>query len=237
MAADVPSSRFQTTLWSVVARAGGPDGSPKHSALDALCGMYWRPLFVYCLGLGNKVEDAEDMTQGFFAHLLARDVLRVADPERGRFRTFLLASFKNFMAGEWHRQRAAKRGGGVVHLSFDVDFSDAGRLVPPGDIPPDRAYDRQWAIDLVARATAALRAEMAGNGRIEWFEWVAGSRAGAPYAAVAAELGSTEDAVKSFAMRTRRRFRDLMRREIADTTGSPEDAAGELAYIVELLRG
>jgi RNA polymerase sigma-70 factor (ECF subfamily) len=230
-------SRFQTTLWSVVLRAGGADEAPKHAALSELCRLYWQPLLVFCLGQGRRREDAEDLTQAFFAHLLAHDTLRVADPDRGRFRAFLLTSFKHFIAGETDRQRAAKRGGGAVHLSFDVDFQDARLLPPSAELSPERAYDRQWATDLVARATAALQAETVAAGKARWFELVAGPGSGAAYSAVAAELGTTEDAVKSFAKRTRRRFRELLEREVADTVGSPEEAAEEMAYLVELLRG
>lgn len=230
-------SRFQTTLWSVVLRAGGADAAPKHAALSELCRLYWQPLLVFALGHGRRMEDAEDLTQGFFAHLLAHDSLRVADPGRGRFRAFLLTSFKHFIAGEADRQRAAKRGGGAVHLSFEVDFKDA-KLVPvAAEISPEQAYDRQWANDLVARATATLRAEAEAAGKGRWFELVAGPESGAAYTTVAAELATSEDAVKSFAKRTRRRFRELLEREIADTVGSPEEAAEELAYLVELLRG
>jgi RNA polymerase sigma-70 factor (ECF subfamily) len=229
-------SRFQTTLWSVVLRAGGTDEAPKHAALSELCRLYWQPLLVFCLGQGRQLEDAEDLTQAFFAHLLAHDTLRVADPERGRFRAFLLTSFKHFMAGEADRQRAAKRGGGAVHLSFEVDFKDARLLPPSAELSPERAYDRQWANDLVARATAALRAEAVAAGKARWFELVAGPDSGAAYTVVAAELATTEDAVKSFAKRTRRRFRELLEREIADTVGSPEEAAEEMAYLAELLR-
>ena len=229
-------ARFQTTLWSVVLRAGGSDEAPKHAALDELCRLYWKPLFVYCLRKGRGTEDAEDLTQGFFVHLLARDTVRVADPARGRFRAFLLTSFKHFIADQGDHGRAMKRGGGAVHLSFDVDFNDPQLMpVSPG-LSPERAYDRQWARDLVERATANLRAEHEAAGKARWFELVAGPEAGTAYLDVAAELGTTEDAVKSFAKRARRRFKELLENSIADTVGSPEDAAEEMAYLIELLR-
>ncbi len=230
-------SRFQTTMWSVVLRASGADGQPKHAALSQLCRLYWKPLFVYCLGKGRKVEDAEDLTQAFFASLLARDTLRVADPTRGRFRAFLLTSFKNFIADEGDRARAARRGGGATHLSFDVDFKNFKVLLPAAGLSPEQAFDRQWALDLVERATGTLRAEHLAEGKGEWFERVAGSAAGAAYAAVATELGTSEDALKSFAKRVRRRFREILEREIADTVSSPDEAAKEMAYLVDLLRG
>ncbi len=229
--------RFQTTLWSVVIRAGNADGAPKQAALDHLCRLYWKPLFVYCLGKGLKSEDAEDMTQSYFARLLAKDTLRVADPARGRFRAFLLTSFKNFIAGEWDRTQAKRRGGGATHLSFDVDFKNSGLSAPSPELSPDRAFDMQWATDLVQRATVALSSEYETMGKERWFSLIAGSCAGAAYTEIATELGTTEEAVKSFAKRSRKRFREILEREIADTVSSPEEAAEEMAYLVELLRG
>lgn len=227
---------FQTTMWSVVFRAGNADEVPKHEALNHLCRLYWKPLFVYCLGHGRSLEDAEDLTQGFFSHLLARDTLRIADPERGRFRSFLLVSLKRYIAGEWDRSRAARRGGGAVHLSFDMDF-DASRLVPPSpELSPERAYDQQWALDLVARATEKLKSEIDASGKNRWFTLIAGVGATAPYAEIARDLATTEEAVKSFAKRLRRRFRELLEIEVADTVGSPDEIAGEMAYLAELLR-
>lgn len=229
-------TEFQTTMWSVVLRAGHADEVRKHEALDKLCQLYWRPLFIYCLGHGRSPEDAEDLTQGFFAHLLARDTLRIADPERGRFRSFLLVSLKRYIAGEWDRSRAARRGGGAVHFSFDVEF-DSSRLVPPSpEISPDQAYDRQWALDLVARTTGKLKSEIEASGKSRWFTLIAGTREAASYAEIARDLGITEEAVKSYAKRLRRRFRELLEMEVADTVGSPDEIAAEMAYLAELLR-
>nr|MCU0750728.1 sigma-70 family RNA polymerase sigma factor [Akkermansiaceae bacterium] len=118
MNADPPDSRFQTTLWSLVLRAGDGEPGSKQVALDHLCRLYWKPLWVYCRGRGIKAEDAEDLTQSFFAYLLTKDTLRLADPARGRFRAFLLTSFKHFIADEGDRTRAQRRGGGAVHFSF-----------------------------------------------------------------------------------------------------------------------
>ncbi len=221
----------------MVFRAGAMDEQPKHAALSELCQMYWKPLFVYCLGKGHRFEDAEDLTQAFFTHLLTRDTLRVADPARGKFRAFLLTSFKNFMLDEGDRSRAARRGGGAVHLSFELDFNEASRFPARTEDSPERAYDRQWADDLVKRATHTLRSEHEKAGKLLWFDLVAGPQAGSSYQKVAAELGSTEEAVKSYAKRTRHRFRELLEAEIADTVSSPSEATEEMAYLVELLRG
>lgn len=227
---------FHTTLWSMVLQAGGAEGSRKHAALDELCRLYWKPLFVYCLNKGRKIEDAEDLTQAFFEHLLARDTLRVVDPARGRFRGFLLTSFKHFISDQGDRASAARRGSGAVHLSFDIDFAEINALSPSMELTPEQAFDRQWAFDLIDRATASLRSEYRAAGKEQWYELAVGSQAGASYAEVAAELGSTEEAVKSFVKRARRRFREALEREIADTVGSPDEAAEEMGYLIELLR-
>lgn len=227
---------FQTTMWSVVIRAGGIDEQQKRVALDQICRSYWKPLFVFCIREGRRVQDAEDLTQSFFAHLLARETLRVADPQRGRFRSFLLTSFRNFMAGEWDRNRAGKRGGTATHFSFDAGARGVNLAITDG-CSPEQAYDRQWAFDLVERATSALRIESMKNDRGRWFDLISGPTAGTAYEEVAAELNTTEEAVKSFAKRARRRFRQLIEREIADTVSSPGDAADEMAYLVEILRG
>ncbi len=237
MNADPPDSRFQTTLWSVVLRAGGVESATKHAALDQLCRFYWKPLWVYCIRKGFKAENAEDLTQSFFVHLLAKDALRLADPARGRFRAFLLTSFKNFISDEGDRSRTQRRGGGVAHFSFEMDFRNVAMPVHSSEATPELAYDRQWALDLVERATARLRSEHEASGKGAWFDRILGSSAGTGYAALAVELSSTEEAVKSFAKRARRRFREILECEIADTVGSPEEAAEEMAYLVELLRG
>jgi RNA polymerase sigma-70 factor (ECF subfamily) len=236
MSFESSEARFQTTMWSVVLRAGAGDEQPKQAALARLCSLYWKPLYVYCLSKGLKPMDAEDLTQGFFARLLAQDTLRVADPARGRFRAFLITSFKHFIAGEGDRARAERRGGGAVHFSFDVDFQNAALPLHSPGLSPECAFDRQWAWDLVERATSSLRAEYETAGKGDWFERIVGPSAGTAYADLAVELSSSEDAVKSFAKRARRRFREILEGEIADTVSSPEDAAAEMAYLVELLR-
>lgn len=229
-------SRFQTTSWSLVIRAGADDTFLKQGALADLCRLYWKPLFVFCLGSGRQPQDAEDLTQAFFAHLLSRDSLRVADPERGRFRSFLLTSFKHFIAGEWDKSQAVKRGGGIPHISFDATADGSGLPIASQDLSPEEAYDLQWAHDVVGRATDLLCAEVVLSGKDRWFDLIAGPEAGAPYQEVAVELSTTLDAVKSFAKRTRQRFRALLEREIADTVSSPREAALEIAWLAELLR-
>lgn len=204
-------------------------------ALNELCKLYWRPLQAYCCSLGRSPADAEDLTQSFFARFLSRGALRLADPQRGRFRTLLLTSFKNHLMDEHRRSVAQKRGSGVSQVSLDAE--DTAHLQPVSDASPERAFDRQWAEDLVSRATQSLRAEYDANGKRDWFEQVAGSHASASYAEVARVLNTTEEAVKSFALRVRKRFRAQLEREIADTVSTPAELTDEMKYLASLLRG
>lgn len=211
----------------------GADGAMQ--ALNELCQLYWRPLQAYCCGLGRSPADAEDLTQAFFAKLLGRGALRMADPQRGKFRTFLLTSFKNHLMDEHRRSQAQKRGSGSMTVSLDAD--EAEQLHPVVESSPERAFDRQWAEDVVSRATQALRQEYTAAGKGQWFEKVAGSQAASSYIEAAKELASTEEAVKSFALRVRKRFRAQLEREIADTVSTPEEVADEMTYLASLLRG
>lgn len=215
----------------MVLRAGDGEASP---ALNELCRLYWRPLFIYCYGSGCTKADAEDLTQGYFAQLLTRGSLRLADPLRGKFRTFLLTSFRNYLTDVHRQGMTIKRGSGAEHVAFDLEGCDM--MEPRSAVEPEQAFDRQWAQDVVARATDALRAEYQQSGKGEWFEAVAGEQAGASYVEIAGRFNSTEDAVKSFALRVRKRFRALLEREIADTVATPEDIPAEMAYLAQLLR-
>lgn len=226
-------ARFPETQWSMVLKAGDGGHAP---ALDQLCRIYWRPLFNYCCSSGRSVADAEDLTQGYFAQLLANDALRFADPGRGRFRTFLLSSFKNYLTDAHRRGSATKRGGDAVHVSFEMNVTDGSVLPLAPDVSPDEAFDRQWACDVVQRAKALLRAESEASGRGEWFEAIAGEQEGPGFAELASRFRATEDALKSYSKRLKSRFRNLLEQEIANTVAEPEDVAAEMAYVTELLR-
>ncbi len=228
---ETPASPFPDTRWSMVLRAGDDEAS---SSLNELCRLYWRPLFVYCCGNGRSKADAEDLTQGYFAQLLTRGSLRLADPLRGKFRTFLLTSFKNYLTDVHRQGQTIKRGSGAEHITFE--FEDGDLIEPRSEVEPELAFDRQWAQDVVARATHALRVEYQLNGKADWFEAVAGDQVGTSYAELAVRFDSSEDAVKSFALRVRKRFRALLEREIADTVAMPEEIPAEMAYLAQLLR-
>ena len=235
-------AHFQTTLWSGVIHAAAlVDGEEEHpassGALAELCRRYWRPLFIFARMRGASEEDAEDSTQAFFARLVARrELLRRADPERGKFRTFLLHAFKNHLADEQDRRNSQKRGGGQSIVSMEMDV----RSVEIADTAttPDVAFDLQWAREVVRRATEALRMEYVEAGRGEWFDLV-GNMQGPQRSLVeiAGMLGTSEEAVKSFALRMRRRLKLLLERQIADTVSTPQEVAEEVAYIGQLLRG
>ncbi len=231
------NSIFQTTIWTAVVQASN-DSEGSAGALDDLCRRYWKPLYVYALGVGLAHEDAEDATQAFFAKLLVnRAMLGKADRNKGRFRTYLLASFKYFLADLYEKEQSQRRGGKVAHVDLvALEFEQTHSSVPPVE-SPEAAYDQQWAIVLVNRAMAATRQECEEMGKADWFDRLGGERSDAtPYEKVAAELGTTLDGVKSFVLRLKRRFRAALEREVAATVSEAGEVAAEMAYLATLLR-
>jgi RNA polymerase sigma-70 factor (ECF subfamily) len=210
---------FATTRWSLIAaaRPGAPDA---REALAALCQVYWGPLYAYVRRRGHSHEQAQDLTQDFFADLLARDSLESVDPARGRFRSFLLAACRHFLSNQHDREQALKRGGGRQGLS--LDFADAERRYaaePAHGQKPERLFERRWALALLDQVLGRLREEYAGAGKGELFERLNGSIVGAgdAHAQAAAELGMSEGAVRVAVHRLRGRYRELLREEIART--------------------
>ncbi|MCW5553111.1 MAG: sigma-70 family RNA polymerase sigma factor [Verrucomicrobiae bacterium] len=233
---------FVTTQWSAVLAAGCSDTTHARTALEQLCRQYWHPLYAYVRRAGYSREEAEDLTQEFFARLLGQNTLGKADPARGRFRSFLLASLKNFLANEWDKARARKRGGGaqLLPLEFDTAETRCAQPVAPGDTP-DRAFDRQWALTLLDVVLDRLRKEYADSGRDGLFlilkDTLAGGRAEIPYRELGARAGLSEGAVKVAAHRLRKRYRELLREEIANTVAQPEEAQEELRHLFSALGG
>jgi RNA polymerase sigma-70 factor (ECF subfamily) len=227
--------RFATTRWSIVAAAGQPAGSKAGDALEILCRTYWYPLYAYVRRKGRSPDDAADLVQGFFASLLERRAVAAADRARGRFRAFLLASLDHYMANEWRRATAQKRGGGSVLVG--PDFSDGERryaLEPPHDLTPDRIFERRWALALIDAATSRLRAEYEGRGRADLFDALAGLIGGEgeeAYAHVAKRLGMTGGAVKVAVHRLRKRCRELLREEVGQTVVDDADVDDELRHL------
>jgi len=235
-------SVFVTTHWSVVVCAGRSDTTRARDALGKLCQTYWPPLYAYVRRVGQSPEDAQDLTQEFFARLLERNTFAQADPERGRFRSFLLASLKNFLVSEWEKARAQKRGGRaqIIPLQLDTAETRCARLVAPGDTP-DRAFDRQWALALLDAVLGRLRREYTDAGREDLFlglkDTLSGGRSEIPYRDLGAQLGMSEGAVKVAAHRLRHRYRELLREEIANTVSGPEQVEGELRQLFAALSG
>lgn len=209
-------------------------------ALAELCRAYWYPLYSFVRNRGYVPADAQDLTQSFLARFIETRGFASADRERGRFRTYLLGAMKHFLANEWHRGRMLKRGGGVTFLEWDALEPEARYALEPaqsGD--PDLAYDREWALELIARAREKLRAESEANGKEELFEALKKSLTGdePSRSEAAAVLGMSEGALKAAVHRLRRRFRELLRAEIAQTVSTRTEIDDEMRYLVSVLRG
>ncbi len=237
-----PAGSFVTTHWSVVLTAGRSDTTRARAALEQLCRNYWQPLYAYVRGTGHSREEAEDLTQEFFSRLLAHNSVARADPARGRFRSFLLVSLKHFLANEWDKAGAQKRGGGarLILLEFDTAETRCAQPVAPGDTP-DRAFDRQWALALLDVVLGRLRREYRDAGREDLFlglkETLGGGRAEIPYRDLGARLALSEGAVKVAAHRLRQRYRELLREEIANTVAGPDEVEEELRQLFAALAG
>jgi RNA polymerase sigma-70 factor (ECF subfamily) len=236
------SPRFATTRWSLVLEAGRRSSPEVRQAMETLCRIYWYPLYAYLRRTGRQPAEAQDLTQEFFLRLVEKDYLRTADPERGRFRSFLLMMFKRFLANERERQGAQKRGGDCRTFSFDFAAGEERFCREPADDwTPERAYERRWALALLDRVLARLQEESAAKGRGELFQALkfvlTGEADAAEYSEIAQRLGVTEGAVKVAAHRLRKRYRDLLREEIAHTVQRPEDIDDELVHLLASLRG
>jgi RNA polymerase sigma factor (sigma-70 family) len=229
---------FVTTHWSVVLAARDKASPDSEAALEALCRTYWYPLYAFIRRLGRSPEDAQDLTQEFFARLLQKDYLQAAAQERGRFRTFLRVALKRFLANEWDRQRALKRGGGVTHFSIDTGAAEE-RYLDERMEAPDQLYERRWAMTLLDQALARLRAEYLQSGKQAEFqelkEHLTGERGSIPYEHIAASLGQTEGAVRVAVHRLRKRFRELLRATVSETVSGPEEVQAELRHLVTIL--
>jgi DNA-directed RNA polymerase specialized sigma24 family protein len=227
---------FVTTHWSVVLSAREQDSPQSSAALEILCRAYWYPLYVWLRRKGQPPHDAQDLTQGFFARLLQKDYLRAAAREKGRFRTFLLVALKRFLANEWDRQHAQKRGGFAPVISIDQEFAESRFAADPSpNVQPDVLFDRQWALTLLDRTMSQLREEYVASGRAKLFEHLqtclVRDESSLPHAEVAARLKLTEPAVKMAVHRLRARYREILRAEIAHTVSSPEEVEEEVRHL------
>lgn len=233
---------FATTRWTAVLLAGRKSSPDSDRALADLCSTYWYPLYAYVRRRCQSREDAEDLTQGFFEKFLSKNYLEGLDAERGKFRAFLLASLKHFLANEWDKAGRQKRGGGTQVLSLDWQHADERfHGDPPDHASPDRLFDREWAIALLEQVVERLRSECVVDGRGDLFEQARGylmlGEAAIPYAEAAAKLGMEEGAVRVAVHRLRKRYRQLLRDEIAQTINDPAQIQDELRSLQAALAG
>jgi RNA polymerase sigma factor (sigma-70 family) len=232
------SSQFPTTRWTLVVAAGDPRRKEARSALISLCENYWYPLYAYLRRRGYQADPAQDLTQEFFTRMLEGRYLDRADPEKGRFRSFLLTSLKFFVADEEDRQRALKRGGGAI---LSLEFSSGEERYqrePAHDETPERIFERRWALSVLDRVVERLRSEFLQHGRPEHFERLKVFLLGqsdAPYSALAREMNTSEGALKVAIHRLRKRYRELFRQEIADTVADPAEVESELRFLAAVL--
>ena len=221
------------------AQAKGEPGSDE--ALARLCEAYWYPLYFYCRRQGHAPEDALDLTQGYFLRLMERDYLASVRPEAGRFRSFLLASLKHYLANERREARALKRGGGRALISLDGETAeDRYRHEPPDERTPDKAYERRWALTVLEHAHRRLEEELSGPEQREQYRvlsaYLSGDGGKRPYREAAEELGSTEAAIRMAVSRLRRRFGNILREEIAQTVHDDSELEQEVRFLLSAVR-
>lgn len=232
---------FATTHWSVVlAAAMQNDTTRARDALARLCQIYWYPLYAYVRRRGHPAHDAQDLTQAFFAQLLERHSLAAAEPERGRFRSFLLTVMNHFLASEWRKGMAQKRGGGCQNFSLDWAAAEHRfDLEPATHAAPDKLFEKQWALTLLAEVLDRLEREFQSEGKTDLFaalkQTLLGLRESQPYVELAGNLGMNESAAKVAVHRLRKRYRELIRAEIANTLDHIEDVDAEMRHLFQVL--
>jgi RNA polymerase sigma-70 factor (ECF subfamily) len=230
---------FATTHWTVVLAAGRSDSTRARDAMESLCRTYWYPLYAYVRRRGYSAADAEDLTQGFLTRLLELDSLADVRRERGKFRSFLLASLNHYLSDERDRASAAKRDARRT-ISLDAQAAETRYGREPVDpLTPERLFERQWALALLETVVQRLRGEYEGAGKGELFMAlrfaITGGRSEVPYGELARQLGTTEPAIRVAVHRLRRRYRQVLRNEIAQTVATPQDVEDELRSLMNSL--
>jgi RNA polymerase sigma-70 factor (ECF subfamily) len=237
----VVAENFQSTHWSVVLAANQADSPQAREALGRLCQSYWYPVYAFIRRRGSDAEPAKDLTQEFFSRLLEKQFLRVADRERGRFRTFLMSCVEHFLSNEHKREHRLKRGGRYTFVPLeDASAEDRYQTEPADDMSPDKLLDRRWALTVLELSFALLKQEYADAGKLAQFEALHESLSGATeapcsFAEIGARLGMTEGATRQAAFRMRSRFGELLRQNVAQTVASPQDLAAELGHLRAVL--
>jgi len=232
---------FEATHWTNVQRAANDQVQGAQAALEQLCKTYWPPLYAFLRKQGRNPEDAKDLTQGFFLHLLSGNRLQNVAPEKGRFRSFLLAALNNYARNEWDKQRAEKRGGGEALLPFQIEGGEETACWEPADNEdPAKVFERAWASTLLAEVLQKLKSQWATEGKSEVFDalypFVTGEAEHGGYADVAQRLGVNEGAARTSATRLRQEYRRVLRAEVAKTVSSPAEIDEELSHLIAVLR-
>jgi RNA polymerase sigma-70 factor (ECF subfamily) len=231
---------FVTTHWSVVLAAGQGASDGADVALEKLCRGYWWPLYAFVRRRGYGPHDAQDLTQEFFARLLAKDFFRAVDRNKGKFRSFLLAALEHFLANEWRRSQTQKRGGKFTFVSINDDSAEQPFLqVPASNLSPEQLFEQQWAMTLLNQTLARLEQEFVVSGKGGLFGelkiFLTGEKRAASYAELGAKLGMTEAALKMAVSRMRQRYGELLRAEIANTVSDPAEVEAELKALFKAL--
>jgi len=231
---------FGTTHWSVVLVAGRNSSPQSAAALETLCRAYWYPLYAFVRRKGYDPESAGDLTQSFFESLITRQQFALPNPERGRFRSFLLRALQNFLANEWKSEKRLKRGGGAQIFSLDaLEPEERYRCEPAAEHDGEKIFERRWAVTLVGRALGRLRAEYDSCNKAVLFDSLAGFLPGGEpsgtQAEVAQRAGMSEGALKVAVHRVRHRFREVFRQEIADTVERPEEVEEEMRHVISAM--
>ena len=235
-----PEPLFVTTRWTLVLAAARTPSPKSAAALEAICRAYWYPLYAYARRCGQTPADAQDLTQEFFRLLLEKRWLEDADREKGRLRSFLVGAMKHFMAKEWRRASAQRRGGGQVHVPMDTAFAEGRHAADPdAGLAADEVFDRQWALTLLDLTMERLQAEFGAAGRATDFailkDSLTASHGAIDYASVASRLGASEGAARVAVHRLRKRFREIYREEIAHTLPAGTDADAEMRHLANAL--
>ena len=234
------SAAFATTHWSMVLAASREELPGARDALDQLCRTYWYPLYAYVRRQGQRPEDAQDLTQEFFAGLLANGFPRGATPERGKFRSFLLTALRNFLVDQHRHAKAIKRGGGAFLISWDqIEAEERFRLEPRHELTPERLFEREWAMTLLDRARCRLSEEYSAAGKAKLYaapsDFPFAGKSERSFEQVASELGLTVPALKAAVHRMRARYRELVREEVAHTVADPAELNEEARHLIEIM--
>jgi RNA polymerase sigma-70 factor (ECF subfamily) len=236
-----PSPIFATTRWTIVLKAGDAGSGEQADALAQLCQTYWYPLYAFIRRQGSTVEEAQDLTQEFFARLLERNYLDQADRRKGKLRWFLLGALKHFLSNQRERERAVKRGGTAIHLPLDEILAEKRyQLEPSTDLTPDKLYERAWTMTLLARVAEQLREHYEKSGKLDRYKslecLLPGAHEKRPYADIASELGVSEGALRVELHRLKATYRELLRAEIAHTVSTPTEIDEELRELIQVMQ-